>query len=64
MTPQDFIKKAEQGILSEEEMRSFLESISQKLADMKKNDPTLYVKTLTALSDTMDTVSEGIEAGT
>lgn len=64
MSPQDFIQKIEQGNLTDDEMKMFLESISQKLTDLKQRDPIIYLKTLTALSDAMDSVSEGIEAAT
>ncbi len=61
MTPQDFIQKAEQGTLTDDEMKMFLESISQKLADLKQRDPAAYLSTISALSDAMDSTSKTIE---
>jgi len=62
MSPQDFIQKAEQGILTDEEIKMFLESVSQKLADLKQRDPAMYLKTISTLGVAMDSVSEAIEA--
>ena len=62
MTPQDFIQKAEQGTLTDNEIQEFLGSISKKLMDLKQADPTTYVRIITALSDAMDSISGAVEA--
>ena len=62
MNLQDFIQKAEQGSLTDVEMKDFLTNTSAQLVDLKEKDPAAYLKAITALNDAAMAITEGLAA--
>lgn len=62
MTPQEYLQKLEAGALSEADSRQFLDSIQQKLVELKQQDPAKYLETVRNLNEAVEGINEALEA--
>jgi len=60
MTPREFFEKAEQGILTNDEIVTYLRTVSQALMDLKQTDPGTYLQTVLALTEAMNAAREAL----
>ena len=62
MNPQDFLKKVEDGTLSDDEMRSFMASMQEKMQELKQQDPSKYLEVVHNLNEALEAANETLEA--